>query len=276
MPVMNKSCRRTCAAIVCTYNAPGWLALILTALARQSQLPDEILIADDGSDDRSAAVVRCCRQHLGLPIRHLWHPDRGFRKGIIVNRAVALSAADDLLFLDGDVIPHRHWLRDHARLADGRTVWCGRRVRLEQDLSRRLGPADIVAGRLDRLTSDLLLPGIVQQQVRHWGKALPLPWSWARMIHQSRRKGLMGCNFSLPRRAFVALNGYNEEWQRRLDWNLEHRLRRAGWRLRPALNAAVVFHLHHREYPDSRSYPDHGPIVAPRDLILPDPEVELR
>ncbi len=62
----------------------------------------------------------------------------------------------------------------------------------------------------------------------------------------------MGCNFSLPRTAFEAVNGYEEDWPGMPyweDWDLEVRLRKAGRTFRPILNAAVVFHLHHSERP---------------------------
>ena len=37
-------------------------------------------------------------------VRHVWHEDEGFRKNAILNRAIATSEADFLVFIDGDVL----------------------------------------------------------------------------------------------------------------------------------------------------------------------------
>ena len=39
----------TIALIVNTYNQPDYLARVLAAVSNQAQLPDEVLLADDGS-----------------------------------------------------------------------------------------------------------------------------------------------------------------------------------------------------------------------------------
>ena len=59
----------------------------------------------------------------------------------------------------------------------------------------------------------------------------------------------MGVNFSLPRDAFVSVNGFNEAWTvyGHEDRDLELRLLRAGTPRKALLNRAVVFHLHHKE-----------------------------
>jgi GT2 family glycosyltransferase len=59
----------------------------------------------------------------------------------------------------------------------------------------------------------------------------------------------MGVNFSLPRAAFVDVNGYDEGWvvYGHEDRDLELRLQRAGWPFMALLNRAVVYHLWHPE-----------------------------
>ena len=75
---------------------------------------------------------------------------------------------------------------------------------------------------------------------------LRLPAALARVFHPRTRK-LMGVNFSLPREALYAVNGFNEAYSTYglEDYDLELRLRRAGNTLYPLLNRAVVYHLHH-------------------------------
>ena len=76
------------SVILSTYNRPESLDLVLAGFYRQSVSDFEILVADDGSDDSTGAVVREYRQRGTLSIRHLWQEDRGFRKTRILNQAV--------------------------------------------------------------------------------------------------------------------------------------------------------------------------------------------
>ncbi|MBI2794549.1 MAG: glycosyltransferase family 2 protein [Ignavibacteria bacterium] len=110
------------AVIISTYNQPQWLELSLEGWKHQTLLPAVIIIADDGSDSRTAEIVRRCSS--SLPIRHVWHKDLGFRKTEILNKAVRLantldagSPIDYLVFTDGDCIPRNDFLETHIRNA---------------------------------------------------------------------------------------------------------------------------------------------------------------
>ena len=60
----------------------------------------------------------------------------------------------------------------------------------------------------------------------------------------------MGVNFSNSRSAFEAVNGWDEEWPgQRGDRDL--RFARSKAKFAALLNRAVVFHLFHRERPNS-------------------------
>ena len=47
----------TISVIVTTYNRPDALNLVLSALAQQTQLPNEVIIADDGSTDATRLLI---------------------------------------------------------------------------------------------------------------------------------------------------------------------------------------------------------------------------
>jgi len=48
------------ALIITTYNWPEALRVTLRSVLRQTRLPDEVVIADDGSDTRTAETVQGC------------------------------------------------------------------------------------------------------------------------------------------------------------------------------------------------------------------------
>ena len=231
--------------IISTYNAPRQLDLALHGVARQAVMPDEIFIADDGSTDETRAMIDSWRLRLKIPLRHLWQADQGFRKCRILNEAVRQSMGETLIFLDGDSSPHREWISDHLKMAKRGRVLCGRRVRLGPQLSARVTPEMIAAGGLDSPLGAVMRSALRRDSTRVL-LGLRLPARLARVFHPRSRK-LMGVNFSLPREALYAVNGFNESYSTYglEDYDLEIRLRRAGNRLYPLLNRAVVYHLHH-------------------------------
>ena len=240
------------SVVVSTYNAPERLALVLAALARQTHVPDEVLVADDGSGPATAEVVRGWKPPAGCRSEHVWHEDRGFRKWAVSNEAVRRSSGEWLIFLDGDSIPHREFVRDHLLDSGRGDVLCGRRVKLGPTLSPRVDLEMVQSGELERLFGPALLGGLFSDNER-MGLGLRLPRWLAHALHPRPRK-LMGVNFSLSRRAFEAVNGWDEEWPgRRGDRDLDLRLVRGGFRYAALIQRAVVYHLHHLERPNSEA-----------------------
>lgn len=238
---------RTASVIVCTYESPRELDLALAALSRQTRVPDEVLVADDGSGPATRALIDGWKAR-GMAVQHVRHEDVGYRKARIVNEAVRRSKGEHLLMLDGDSFPHPRWVEDHLAVADGRTVLCGRRVKLGPQLSAELTREQVLAGAFDSAFAPALVRSRLARDTRRWTLAVRLPSPVARMLHPRPRK-LMGVNFSLPRAAFEDVNGYDEAWvvYGHEDRDLELRLQRAGWPFRAVLNRAVVFHVWHPE-----------------------------
>ncbi|MEM8883993.1 MAG: glycosyltransferase [Planctomycetota bacterium] len=230
------------SVVVATYNAPWELDLVLTGLARQSVLPREIRIADDGSTEETRALLDRWRLRLPVPLHHHWQEDRGFGKSAIVNATVAACDSDYLCFLDGDTIPHRHWLKDHLFHARKRRVLCGRRVRLGPDITPRVRRDWVQSGELEKWFGEVSRSG----DARNYGRGLRLPF-WIAFILRLRGRKLMGCNFSLPRASFVKVNGYDEEFDEfgGEDYDLGLRLANAGFRMTPLINRGCAYHLYH-------------------------------
>ena len=65
--------------IVSTYNWPQALACCLASIARQSRLPDEVIVADDGSREDTAECIRGVAGDFPVSLHHAWQEDRGFR-----------------------------------------------------------------------------------------------------------------------------------------------------------------------------------------------------
>ena len=57
--------------IITTYNWPAALDLTLRSVARQSMLPDEVIVADDGSGPQTRQVVTQWEERLRSPLVHV-------------------------------------------------------------------------------------------------------------------------------------------------------------------------------------------------------------
>ena len=238
--------------IVPTYNRPQALMLCLRSLAMQSLLPDEIMIADDGSGQETRDTIRRLTEELkgSFPIRHIWQEDIGFRKPKILNEAVRQSTGDYLIFIDGDCMAHRQFVLSHVKFSAPYSILSGKRVDIGRDLTEKLlkrGHA-IVSLRpvlvWDALFGRAIRSRKVEEAIRIENGML------RRALHRDRitDDGVWGCNFSLYKELFYAINGCDEEF---LDGSIEDndlgiRVLNQGKKIRSVRNYANIFHLWHK------------------------------
>ncbi len=232
------------SVILSTYNAPKWLEKVIWGYSVQSHRAFDLLVADDGSTQETALLIRRLRAQTGLDIHHVWHEDRGFRKCEILNRAIEAAPGDYLVFSDGDCIPRADFVACHAALARARCLLSGGCVRLPMDLSQRITVDDVVAGRAtDRQW--LFDHGLHD---RKWRLRLATGRIVPRMLDTltTTRATLNGCNASTWKRSVVDVNGFDERMgYGGLDRELGERLVNAGVRPVQVRYRAVCVHLDH-------------------------------
>jgi len=240
----------TVALLVSTYNSPDTLSLTLGSVLGQSRVPDEVLVADDGSGDETRHLLAQWTEWFGargIPLRHAWHEDRGFRLGAIRNRALAQATARYVIQVDGDVLLHRQFVREHLRYARPGTFLCGRRADLTPGMAARLreGAPFLGVVRARDLT------GFAFSRYR----LPPLTPLFLRMYQSSATKGVLGANLSYWLADAVRVNGYDEDFE---GWGKEDnefvlRLMNSGVRRRTLLWAALEYHLPHPVSDQSRT-----------------------
>ncbi len=242
------------SVIVPTYNRPQALELCLRSLAGQSMLPAEVLIADDGSGKETRDTVQKMEQELKqrFPIKHVWQEDIGFRKPKILNETVRQSSGDHLLFIDGDCMAHRHFVRTHVEHRDPDAIVSGRRVELGSYLTKRLlEEKKLVTSLSLRLLFDSMRERSIHS--RRVGEALRITnRTVRRLLHLETvppfpQDGVWGCNFSISRDLFYAINGCDEEF---VDGSIEDtdlgvRALNRGKKVLSVRYLTTVFHLWH-------------------------------
>jgi len=132
--------------IISTYNQPHRLEKVLWGYSAQTIGDFELLIADDGSGEHTAAVIAGAHPRFGDRLQRIWHPDQGFRKCEILNRAIVAAQGEYLVFSDGDCIPRADFVEWHGRLARPGRFVSGGVVWLPRELSEAITTEDITRG----------------------------------------------------------------------------------------------------------------------------------
>src|SRR5215471_3903030 len=127
----------TIALVITTYNRKGALELVLDSVMRQRVPPTEVIVADDGSRDDTAELVRGFQNRFLVPLRHVCQEDQGFRAGTARNKGTAVARSEYIVFLDGDMVLDRDFIDGHRRFAQPGTFVQGSRVMVKPDLTEK-------------------------------------------------------------------------------------------------------------------------------------------
>jgi len=223
--------------VITTYNWPEALEIVLLSILKQSVLPNEILIADDGSTKETKQLIKSYSSKFKSGISHIWQKDDGFQKTIILNKSISKANGDYIIQIDGDIIIHTHFIRDHIKMAKKGFFIHGSRTFLNKKTTKNAIKNSIInfsifsAGITNRFNS--LHSLFLSKSLSNKNKNL---------------KGTRGCNFSFWRQDFIKVNGYNEDmtgWGKE-DTELSVRLMNSGLQKLKLKCLAVCYHLHHK------------------------------
>ena len=124
-------------------------------------------------------------------MRHVWQEDIGFRKTIILNKSLAAATGDYVVLLDGDCVPHRRFVADHARLAE-RNFWVqGRRCFVREKFAAAFSTG-----------ATPIFRWILRGRITGWAKAIRLPFPIVR--RNTGQRGIIGCNMGFWRDDLLA------------------------------------------------------------------------
>ena len=133
------------SVIITTYNAEEWLRKVLIGFSVQTETDFEIVIADDGSTEKTKQVLDEFSSKFKYPIVHVWHPDEGFQKSKILNRAIVKSNSDYLLFTDGDCIPRKDYIAVHLKFKEPGYFLSGGYFKPPMAISQKISEEDITS-----------------------------------------------------------------------------------------------------------------------------------
>lgn len=222
--------------LISTYNWPEALDLVLKSVMIQTVMPKEVIVADDGSRQETIDLVKSYQQKFPVPLIHEWHEDNGFRKTIILNKALKKATGEYIVQVDGDIILHKDFIKDHQANATKGFFIKGSRGRLTDRRSKAVLKSKNIA-----ISS--LQPGVMS---RINATRLPL---LSPVFHKddTKTRNVKGCNFAFWKSDMLAVNGYNNDlsgWGHE-DIEFPARLVNYGVKRRQLKMTAVCFHIHH-------------------------------
>jgi glycosyltransferase involved in cell wall biosynthesis len=224
--------------IITTYNWPESLLLVIESIKRQTILPDEVIIADDGSIEKTKDLITTFKKDYGLNIIHSWQEDIGFRAARSRNKAILKSSGDYIVLIDGDMLLHPQFVQDHIAIAEPGCFVQGSRALLSEKQTKKALSKKIVnfsffslelKNRKNSIHSKLL-SSIFSNKKNHL-------------------RGIKSCNMAFYRKDCLSINGFNNKFE---GWGREdsefavrlinNRVKRKNVRFN-----AIQFHLWHNE-----------------------------
>jgi glycosyltransferase involved in cell wall biosynthesis len=241
------------SVIMTTYNAPRHLALALAGLQIQTEKNFELHIADDGSTPETSELVESFMDRAPFPVVYSWQQDLGYRKTKILNEAIRKARGDYLIFIDGDCVPHKDFIKNHLTYRQKGYYLAGRRVDLGPEFSARITPEMVLSGDLNRMNLGLLL-SVLRKDSTYFHRSIPVYNPLLRRVFKMEKvDDMKGCNFSVDRDAVMKVNGFDEDYEgyAREDTDLELRLQFLGLKIKSLKGLAIQYHVWHGRLQES-------------------------
>lgn len=230
--------------IISTYNSPEWLKKVLYGYNTQTYRNFEVIIADDGSDERTKKCLDEIATEVFYSIKHVWHEDNGFQKTIILNKAILATSTDYILMSDGDCIPREDFVENHIKYREEGYFLSGGYYKLPMKISEDITKEDIYSGRCFDI---------------HWLKKFGIKSSFKnnKLTNSTFKSWLLntitptnaswnGHNASGWKRDFLAVNGFDERMQYGgEDREFGERLMNNGVQAKQLRYSTVCIHLDH-------------------------------
>ena len=184
------------SVIISYYKNLNNLKLILKALQNQSNKDFEAIISEDDNNRETIDFIKKNKSTYNFPILHVnQNEDLGFRKNMTLNKSVKISRTEFLIFIDGDCIPNKHFIKSYIKEKENDVMLKGRRVMLSESITNSL---------LDTFNLGLLnTTKILLSKSTKKKEAIYNPYF--SLISTMKNKGLLGCNWGISKQTLFKL-----------------------------------------------------------------------
>jgi glycosyltransferase involved in cell wall biosynthesis len=210
----------------------------MDSIVIQARPPDEVIIADDGSGEETAGVVKRFAGIAPFSVLHVWQENKGFRAAKIRNEAIRRSSGEYLILLDGDCVVNRHFISDHLSLKEQGHFIQGKRVHVRENT--------VALFTYEHANSvEALIRMTLTGRISNIHHLIRLPVYFS--VRNRKLKGIKSCNMSFLKGDALAVNGFNEDfvgWGNE-DSDLAARFFHYGLTKKTHQFMAICFHLWH-------------------------------
>lgn len=228
--------------IICFYEKIKYLRCCLDALQICSQNFDEVVIADDGSNDDIVEQIRKLIPTYGFPIIHAWHSREGARRAAARNNGIRNARGDYIIFIDRDCLILPDAVKAHLDAAKRGRFLAGRFKYLNEEQAQVVFNSNISAEMLEKLYSSMPEEPIQKEHRRFvkYGILRKL-----RLVSGEQQN--FGGHFSISKADIESVNGFDESY---IGWggedlDLSRRLVKAGIQGHSVIRSARCLHIWH-------------------------------
>ena len=235
------------SVIVAVYKDVEALELIIESLKNQTYKNFEVIIAEDGQDEKMQTFIKSIKD---LDIKHTTQEDIGVRKSKSQNNGIKTSSGEYLIFIDGDCILYSDFIEKHLKLSSPLNIISGRRVNLGPKYSSFLRNKNITSLWLEKnFTKKYFDISKDAREEKHTEEGFKIkPFSFLhKILHLKYKKkdvSILGCNFSCYKQAMIDINGFDEELGNSAyasDTDLEWRFKALGCKIKSAKMLQMYF-----------------------------------
>lgn len=239
------------SVIIAVYKDIQALELIFKSLESQTYNNFEVIVAEDGNSELMRNFI--AQKDYLFEIIHTTQEDDGVRKSRSQNNGIKASSGEYLIFIDGDCILYRDFIKHHVSLSREDYIVTGRRVNVGPRYSKMLREEKISSLWLEnnfiRKYFDIKQDAKSERHTEEGFKIKPHGMI-DKLIKKIRKKEfpLLGCNMSFYKQSILDINGFDEGLGNSAmasDTDLAWRFKGIGKKIISARFLANQFHLYH-------------------------------
>ena len=154
----------------------------------------------------------------------------------MLNKSIQKARSKKLAFIDGDCIPHKHFVKQYVKKIEDQKILWGRRVMLDKKTSSNL---------LTKFSfNELNIMKLLLTKSKKLKDAIYSPYQALSFTN----KGIKGCNWGILKQHLLDINGFDEDYIQAgvgEDDDVEWRLKANGLKMKSMKNKSIVYHLYH-------------------------------
>jgi glycosyltransferase involved in cell wall biosynthesis len=231
------------SVIISSYNRADLLRKSLLSLSRQSILPYEVIITDDGSSINIPDHLQDILDKLDFKLKYIWQPDNGFRLSKARNNAIREVQGDYVVFMDQDIIHTRGYIAAYAenmKMGEFLTAYI---LYLSQTQSEKISEENILNGQF----LDIISASQIKKMRNLYYKDVFYYYQRKLVLRNDHRPKVRGGYFGVALKHILEINGFDENY---VGWGWEdddfgRRLYKHGVCGRTVFKNDFPIHLYH-------------------------------